>query len=68
MTAAEESKRQGYVDQAIEALEKSIEAGFGNIVLMKTDADLEALRTPPNARFERLIQELEEKSKTSGER
>jgi len=46
--------RQGETDGALDALERSIESGFTNFELLRTDAELESIRG--EARFDKLLE------------
>jgi len=56
-TVAEKTQRPTYSNQAVQALQQSVAAGWANADQMKSDPDLEPLRSRDD--FKRLIQELE---------
>jgi hypothetical protein len=51
-----------YTDRSLELLRQAMAKGYSNLAEFKTDKDLDPLR--PREDFQKLVQELEQKSKT----
>ena len=62
LTAAEQETKNRYADQAMEALHKAVAGGWKPVTWIKTDPDLDAIRS--RADFQAQIRLLEDKQKT----
>jgi hypothetical protein len=62
LTVAEKGERQQYADQAMEVLRQAVSHGYKDLVHLRSDPELDPLRS--HADFEKLVAELETKTKT----
>jgi tetratricopeptide (TPR) repeat protein/tRNA A-37 threonylcarbamoyl transferase component Bud32 len=65
LTSAERARRDQYVTRSLDELERAADAGYGNLVQMKFDRDLEYLRTHASAEFQAVVAKIEGKQSTS---